>query len=170
MNLDIETPRLHIRCLTDEDAPFILQLVNEPSFLQNIGDRGVRSLEDAVGYIQKGPVAGYEKNGFGLLRIALKETDEPIGMCGVLKRDTLEDADLGFAFFPAYWSCGYSTEAARAVLADARDRVGLKRVAAITLPTNDRSIRSLERLGFRFERLIRMAEDADELRLYLLDL
>lgn len=170
MNLNIETRRLNIRCLTEEDAPFIMQLVNEPSFLRNIGDRGVRSLEDAREYIRNGPVASYEMHGFGLFRIALKETDEPIGMCGVLKRDTLEEADLGFAFFPAYWSRGYTTESARAVLGHAHDQVGLKRVAAITLPANDRSIRALERLGFRFETLIRMSDDADELRLYLLDL
>jgi len=162
----IETARLALSQLSDEDAEFILGLVNEPSFLRYIGDRGVRTLEDARRYIQQGPVAGYAKYGHGLMRIGLKPTGVPIGMCGVLRRDTLPEPDLGFSLLPAYWSQGYAHEAAAAVMQNARDVLGLKRVLAITTTDNDPSIRLLGKLGFRFERLVRLGSDPTELRLF----
>jgi [ribosomal protein S5]-alanine N-acetyltransferase len=118
----IETARLAVSRLSDDDAEFILGLVNEPSFLHYIGDRGVRTLEDARRYIQQGPVAGYAKYGYGLMRIGLKPAGTPIGICGVLRRDTLPDPDLGFSLLPAYWSKGYAPRARRArARARARD-------------------------------------------------
>src|SRR6185503_13067540 len=109
MNI-LETERLQIRQLSREDAPFILQLVNEPSFIQNIGDRGVRTLADANSYILNGPVASYARNGFGLYLVVLKETNESIGMCGLIKRAGLDDVDIGYAFLPKFWSKGYAVE------------------------------------------------------------
>ena len=162
----LETERLVLRHLTLNDAPFILQLLNEPSFLRFIGDRKVRTQQDARIYILNGPIASYEKNGFGLFLTFLKETGDPIGMCGLLKRDTLEDVDVGFAFLPAYWRQGYASEAAAGALAYARDERGLKRIVAITSPDNVGSIKVLEKVGLTFEKMIQMTDDPREVRLF----
>ena len=110
----LETKRLILRRLCADDAEFILELLNQPSFLRYIGDKGVRNTEDAIRYIQTGPVASYDRFGFGLYLVELKESDVSIGMCGLLKRETLPDVDIGFAFLPGYWSQGYAFEAAAA--------------------------------------------------------
>lgn len=169
MNI-LETERLILRQFSAEDAEFILQLVNEPSFLQNIGDRGVRTLEHARAYISNGPVASYAKNGFGLYLVTRKETGESIGMCGLIKRDTLDDVDIGYAFLPKFWGKGYAVEAAQAVKAHAKDVIGLKRLVAITNPDNEGSIRVLEKIGLRFERMVQLSADDIELKLFGTDL
>jgi len=161
----LETERLVLRQFTFEDADFILRLLNEPSFIQNIGDRGVRTLEDARSYILRVPIASYEKNGFGLYLVILKESGQSIGMCGLIKRDQLEDVDIGYAFLPEYWSKGYAVEAALAVKEYAREVVGLKRLIAITDPENQASIRVLEKIGLRFEKMVRLSADDIELKL-----
>ncbi len=165
----IETERLVLRRLTIHDARFILELLNDPAFLRYIGDKGVRTQADACRYIETGPMASYDRHGFGLLRVELKDGGKPIGMCGLLKRDYLPDVDLGFALLPAYRSRGYTLEAASAVLAHARDALGLKRVLAITSPDNVASIGLLERLGFRFERTARAAENEPEVKVFARD-
>ena len=147
----LETERLTLRWVTDADAEFILGLLNQPSFLRYIGDKGVRNTEDAIRYIQTGPVASYERFGFGLYLVELKETGLPIGMCGLLKRDTLPDVDMGFALLPDYCSKGYAFEAASAVMKHGRDAFGLRRIVAITSLDNQASITLLERLGMAFE-------------------
>ena len=162
----LETERLILRRLSDDDAEFILDLVNQPSFLRYIGDKEVRNTADAIRYIQTGPIASYERHGFGLYLVELKETGVSIGMCGLIKRDTLPDVDIGFAFLPAYWSQGLAYEAAAAVLAYGRASLGLKRIVAITSPDNTASIRLLEKIGFTFERFIRLGEDEAEVRLF----
>jgi RimJ/RimL family protein N-acetyltransferase len=166
----LETDRLVLRQFSAEDAAFILELVNEPSFIQNIGDRGVRTLEDAQAYILNGPIASYAKNGFGLYLVALKETNESIGMCGLIKRATLEDVDIGYAFLPKFWSKGYAVESAQAVKAYAKDVIGLKRIVAITDPANAGSIRVLEKLGLRFEKMVRLSQDDIDLKLFAAEL
>ena len=130
----------------------------------------MRTEADARRYVETGPLASYERFGFGLLRVELKESGEPIGMCGLLKRDALPDVDVGFAFLPRFWSKGYAFESASAVLAHARDALGLQRVLAITSPDNEASIRLLGKLGFRFERMARSSEKEGEVRLFALDL
>jgi RimJ/RimL family protein N-acetyltransferase len=135
----IETDRLILRHLTTEDAAFILALMNDPSWLQFIGDNGVRTLEDACNYIVYGPVAMYARVGFGLYLTALKEDRTPIGICGLIKRDSLEDVDIGFAFLPQFWSQGYAYESASAVIAHGRQVLGLQRIVAITSLDNQRS-------------------------------
>lgn len=162
----LETSRLIICHLTPDDAPFILDLLNQPSFLQYIGDRGVRTLEDAQNYIRKGPMSSYERYGFGLFLVKLKDGGAPAGLCGLLKRDTLPDVDIGFAFLPQFWSQGYAYESAAAVLAHGKNTLGLKRIVAIVQPDNAGSIRLLEKLGLRFERMIRLAEDDVALKLF----
>lgn len=152
MTLVAETQRLQLNRLDATDAAFILQLVNEPSWLEFIGDKGVRTLEDARAYIANGPVAMYTSHGHGLYRVDLKSSGEAIGLCGLIKRDTLADVDIGYAFLPAHWGCGYAEEATRATLDHARDILGMKRIVAIVAPANARSIRLLEKIGLRYER------------------
>ena len=152
--------------MTVDDAPFILTLLNEPSFLQYIGDKKVRNLDDARQYILNGPVASYERNGFGLNLVELRESHTPIGMCGLLKREELPDPDIGFAFVPAFWSKGFAFEAATAVLSDARERLKLQRILAITSLDNDASIKLLQKLGFRFEKVITLPANQDQVKLF----
>ena len=168
MNI-LETERLTLRQFTADDAPFILELVNEPSFIQNIGDRGVRTLSDAVKYIETGPVSSYARNGFGLYVVTLKESGESIGMCGLIKRDALDDVDIGYAYLPRFWSKGYAVEAARAVKEQARG-LGLKRLVAIVDPANTGSIRVLEKLGLAFEKMIKLSADDIDLKLFAINL
>ena len=164
--LPIHTARLTLRHLTFDDAGFIVALLNDEAFLRYIGDRGVRDVESAREYIRKGPAASYRRNGFGLYLVVLRETGVPIGMCGLVKRDGLDDADLGFAFMPQYRSNGYAIESATAVMEHARDDIGLERVVAITSPDNERSANVLGKLGFTFERMIRLPPEEAEIRLY----
>ena len=165
----LRTARLELRHLTPDDAAFVLALLNEPSFISNIGDRGVRTLDDARAYIASGPVASYERHGFGLYCVGLRENGEPIGICGLLRRDVLPDPDLGFAFLPAYWKRGYARESATAVRDYARQALGIGRLLAITNPENDASIRVLTALGFRRAGTTRLSDAAPELTLFAYD-
>ena len=151
--LVLETERLLLRPFTTDDAPFVLTLLNEPSFLRFIGDKKVRNLEDARQYLLNGPIATYERHGFGLLLVELKDSNTPAGMCGLLKREELPDPDIGFAFIPDYWGTGVAFEPASAVMNDARERLKLNRILAIVDPVNDASIKLLERLGLSFQRI-----------------
>ena len=162
----LETKRLILRRLTIDDAEFILRLLNEPSFLHYIGDKGVRNLDDARQYILRGPVASYEQNGFGMYLVELKENRIPIGISGLVKRDTLPDPDIGFAYLPAYWSKGYAVESAAAVMNYARETLKLDRILAITSPDNEASAKLLGKIGLRFERMIKLSEDTDEVKLF----
>ena len=165
----LETERLLLRELNVDDAEFILTLLNEPAFLRYIGDKKVRNLEDARQYILNGPVTSYERHGFGLNCVELRESHTPIGMCGLLKREELPDPDIGFALMPDFRSKGFAFEAADAVLRDARERLNLQRILAITSLDNDASIDLLQRLGFRFERIMKMSPEGEQLRLFILD-
>ena len=162
----LETERLLLRQLTTDDAEFILELLNDPSFIRNIGDRNVRTIDDACSYILNGPVASYAKNGFGLYLVVLKETNESIGMCGLIKRDALEDVDIGYALLPRYWSKGYAFEAARATKEYARKVIGLNRIVAIVDPVNAGSIRVLEKIGLHYETMVRLSVDDIDLKLF----
>ena len=164
-----ETERLILRHFNVDDAEFILGLLNEPSFLRYIGDKKVRNLDDARQYILNGPVASYEKHGFGLNLMELRGSHMPIGMCGLLKREELPEPDIGFALLPDFCSKGFAFEAAAAVLHDARERLRLQRILAITSLDNEASITLLERLGFKFERVIELAADREPVRLFSLD-
>lgn len=165
----LETERLVLRRLTEGDADFILRLLNEPSWIRFIGDRGVRTLEGAREYIARGPAASYERHGFGLYLVGLKGGGAPAGICGLIKRDALEDADIGFAFLPEFWGRGYAYEAAAATLGHAQRDLGLKRVAAVVAPDNESSIRLLEKLGLSFERMITLPGDDEEIKLFARD-
>ena len=166
----LETPRLFLREFTHGDDAFVLRLLNEPSWLRFIGDRGVRTLEDACRYLDDGPFRSYATNGFGLWCVEPRESGAPLGMCGLIRRDTLPDVDVGFAFLPEAWGRGYAMEAASAVLAHARDALGLRRVLAITDPENAASIRVLERIGMQREGTVRMPGETLDLLLFARDL
>jgi len=162
----LETARLTLRRFRVDDAEFILDLLNQPSFLLHIGDKGVRTIEDAHRYILDGPIDSYEKNGFGLYLVGLKSSGAEIGMCGLVNRESLEDVDIGFAFLPRYWSQGYAVESAAAVLQYGREVLGLDRIVAITSPDNHASIKVLEKIGLRLERMVRLSEDEPEIELF----
>ena len=162
----VTTPRLRLREFTLDDAGFVLRLLNEPSFIANIADRGVRSIPDAERYLADGPMASYARHGFGLWMVELLDTDTPAGMCGLIRREGLADADIGYAFVPEHWGAGFAREAAAATLALARQRFGLERVVAIVSPGNARSVRVLEHLGFADEGMIRLKDDGEPLRFF----
>ena len=164
-----ETSRLEIREFTSSDADFILELLNTPSWLKYIGDRKVYNVDDAVNYLEKGPMKSYTENGFGLYCVVLKDSNISVGMCGLIKRETLEDVDIGFAFLPQYEGKGFASESTNAVL-DIAKKINLKRIVAITLPENDRSIKLLKSVNMNFEKRIRFPDDKEELMLFSIDL
>jgi len=165
----LETPRLLIRPLTFEDAPFILELLNTPGFLSQIGDRGVRTLDDARRYIETGPMASYRQHGLGLSAVVRRDGGDTIGLCGLLRRDTLADIDIGYALLPTAFRQGYAAEACAAVLADAWTRLSLRRIVAIVSVGNAASMRVLEKLGFRDEGFVQLTADAERLRLFAIE-
>ena len=162
----LETERLILRELTLADAPFILELLTDPAWLRFIGDKGVRTLDDARDYISQGPLLNYERLGFGLYLTQLKDEATPIGLCGLVKRPSLPDVDVGFAFLPQFRSQGYGFEAASAVLAYGYGTLGLKRIVAVVAPDNDASIKLIEKLGLTFAGMVRLSEDGEESKLF----
>lgn len=161
-----ETNRLRIRALSLEDVSFIIELLNTPGWLQYIGDRNVRTEEQAIAYLQNGPLKGYREQGFGMWLVETKEEGVPIGMCGIMKREHLETPDVGFAFLPGYNGRGYAYEAASASLSYAMEALGIEQVAAIVLPNNAPSIKLLEKLGLTFVRTFTFPDSEEELLLY----
>ena len=166
----LETNRLTLTELSTDDAPFIFELLNSPGWLEFIGDRGIKTLDDAINYIVNGPIKSYEKNNFGLYSVKLKDGNIPIGICGLIKRDSLEDIDIGFAFLPDYEGKGYAYESADAILSNAKIELRIKRIVAITIKENSKSIQLLEKTGFVFEKLIQLPDDAEELMLFAIQL
>jgi RimJ/RimL family protein N-acetyltransferase len=162
----LETERLTLREFQLDDAEFVRQLLNESGFLRYIGDKGVRTLADARDYLLKGPIESYRRFGFGLYLASLREDGAPIGMCGLVKREGLADVDVGFALRSRYWSRGYAVEAAAAVLDYGARVLNLGRIVAIANPENHASIAVLERIGLKFERMVRLSSDAVELKLF----
>jgi ribosomal-protein-alanine N-acetyltransferase len=164
-----ECPRLRLVQFAEVHAPFVLQLLTDTDFLRNIGDRGVHTLEEARNYIATGPRASYQQYGFGLYLVELKQPQQPIGMCGLLRRDWHPDVELGFAFLPAGRGKGYATEAAQATLDFGRRALSLRRFVAVTTLDNHASIRVLEKQGFRFEREIARASHDRPSKFFVLD-
>ncbi len=179
----LQTARLALREFTFDDATFVLELLNEPGFLRYIGDKGVRNLDDARNYIQQGPIDSYRRNGFGLYAACLREDGgaphggaphggaaqgraAPLGMCGLVRRDGLPDPDVGYAFLQRHWGHGYAVEAAAAALDYGTRSLKLPRILAITSPDNWSSIRVLEKIGMKFERLIQLTEGGEDVKLF----
>ena len=162
----LETERLTLRWLTADDAPFVLKLLNDPAWLRFIGDRCVRDVEQARTYLLNGPVAMVERFGFGLYLAARKSDGVPMGMCGLIKREGLDDVDIGFAFLPQFCGSGYAFEAATAVMAYGKSTFGLRRIVGITSPDNISSIKLLEKIGLKAERMIRLPKVDEETMLF----
>jgi RimJ/RimL family protein N-acetyltransferase len=157
----IETGRLRLFEFLPSDASFVLELVNTPKWISFIGDRNVRTESDAISYIQERIVTSYERFGFGLYLVKVADAETSVGMCGLVRREHLNDVDLGFAFLPKYEKAGYASEAALAVLDYARTALRLKRIVAITMKENERSIRLLRKLGLEFEKMISSPGESD---------
>jgi len=165
----LETDRLILYQLSPEDASFILELLNDDSYLRFIGDKQVRTLDDARNYILNGPMDSYQRFGFGLYLTKLKDDGTPVGICGLINREGLDDVDVGYAFLAKSRGKGYATEAARAILGYGKTVLGLQRIIAITLPDNYASINVLEKLGLCFEKMIILPGDSEECKLFMLD-
>lgn len=162
----LETERLILRKLTVGDSKFMLELLNDPSWLKFIGDKGVRTLDDARDYILKNPVDMYERLGFGLYLTELKSENISVGICGLMKRDFLKDVDIGFAFLSKFRGKGYAYESASAVMDYGRSAFGLNRIVAIASPDNYNSAKLLKKLGFSFERTLKLSDDSERVSLF----
>ncbi|HYC83723.1 MAG TPA: GNAT family N-acetyltransferase [Chryseosolibacter sp.] len=161
-----ETERLRLRELTLGDTHFIIELLNTPGWLEFIGDRNVKNDEQAKAYLENGPLKSYRLHGYGLWLVEHRETRQPIGMSGILNRDQLDIPDIGFAFLPEFSGQGYAVEMVIAIASLAREKFGIARLAAITVPHNARSIRLLEKIGLKFEKRFRFPDKDEELLLY----
>jgi len=166
----LESKRLYLRRLVRDDAEFILNLLNQPSWLEFIGDKKVYNLNDAKKYIELAPMTMYEQFGFGLFLVCSKGNSMPLGLCGLMKRDNLEDADLGYAFLPEFWQQGYATEAVESVLDYAKNTHNLTRVLALSKSSNAASIKLLNKVGFLFDRDLKLLEDEENLQIYQIQL
>ena len=153
----VETERLILRRMSVADASFMLETLNEPSFIRNVADRGVRTVEDAADYIRSKMLPSYEHFGFGFYIVELKESATPIGVCGIVKRETMEDVDVGYSLLDRFAGNGYAYEAAAAVMEYGRTTHGLKRIVGVTSPDNHRSIKLLEKLGLRYEKMVQLS-------------
>jgi [ribosomal protein S5]-alanine N-acetyltransferase len=166
MEIVIETQRLLIRKFTVDDAAFMLELLNTPDWLRFIGDRNVRTLEQAEQYLVNGYMKSYHDYGFGFYVVVIKETQESIGICGIVKREGLEDVDIGFAFFQQFMGNGYGYESASAVLNYALNDLKIKRIVAIVDPKNVVSIALIKKIGLQFEKMIQISPKDIELMLF----
>lgn len=162
----LKTARLILRRFTPEDAGFMLGLLNEPSFIANIGDRGVRTIEQARQFLVQGHIASYERHGYGHYLVELQDGHVAIGSCGLIHREAIGEVDVGYALLPAWWSQGYAFEAASAVMEYGRDRLGLKRIVAVVAPGNTASIRVLQKLGLHYVGPVRMTPEAAAISLF----
>lgn len=166
MGTILETNRLLLRKFTVDDTKFIIELVNSPGWIQYIGDRNMKTEEQAKAYIQDNIIRSYEENGFGLSLVETKSDQNPIGMCGILKRDNLENPDIGFAFLPAFTGKGFAFEIANATITYAKELLKLPVIFAITVPENKSSIRLLEKIGLKFQKQFNLPNNDTELMLF----
>ena len=161
-----ETNRLIISKISIEDAPFFLKLVNTPHWIKYIGDRNLKTIQDAENYLTNGILKSYKEFGFGFYLLQNKSDSEPIGICGLVKRDPLDEVDFGFALLPEFEAQGFGFEASIAILKIAEDIFKIKKILAITLPINSNSIKLLDKLGFNYEKRVKLYEDDEELLLF----
>ncbi|CAN5797429.1 GNAT family N-acetyltransferase [soil metagenome] len=166
MKIILETERLLSRQFTIEDTAFVIKLLNTPGWMQFIGDRNVRTEEEAKKYLLNSPIKSFKENGFGLGLVLLKNTCEPIGMCGLVKRESLQGVDIGFAFLPEYSGKGYAQEIASATLLYAKETLKVPVVLAIVMPKNERSIKLLHKIGLHFKTMITLTKDGEDLMLF----
>ena len=166
MSRILETERLILRKFTSGDAAFIVELLNSPGWLKYIGDRNIKTEEEAVNYLTNGPLKSYDENGYGLCLVEKKEDAAPIGMCGIIRRDNLDHPDIGFAFLPEYNGQGYALEIAGATLSYAMNQLQLPVISAITVAENERSVRLLQKIGLTYKKTIQFPGNEEELLLF----
>ncbi|MBA4407064.1 GNAT family N-acetyltransferase [bacterium] len=166
MKYILDTERLTLREFTTDDVKFIIQLLNSQGWLEFIGDRNVRTEEEAVSYLLNGPMKSYRENGFGLSLVETKNDKIPVGMCGLIKRNHLENPDIGFAFLPEFTGKGYAFEIAKATMDYAKEVLNIPVVLAITTPTNKSSIKLLEKIGLKFIKTTSFPDESEELLLF----
>lgn len=165
----LTTTRLTLAPLAPDDAAFMLELLNDPAWLRFIGDRGVRSVDQARAYIETGSVQSFARHGFGSFLVRLTATGTPLGVCGLYQRDYLPGPDVGFAFLPSSTGRGYAHEATAALMAHGRAALGLTRFLAICSPDNAASVKLLGKLGLRLDRTIRAPAGNEDLLLFTSD-
>ncbi|WP_034060881.1 GNAT family N-acetyltransferase [Lacinutrix jangbogonensis] len=161
-----KTDRLIISQFTIEDASFFMALVNTPNWIKYIGDRNIKTTEQAEERITNGHLKSYKTHGFGFYILRLKDSLKPIGTCGLIKRETLDTIDFGFAMLPEYEGLGFGFESSQAILKLAKEVLQIEKLVAITLETNKNSIKLLQKLGFHFEKIVKPFEDDEELMLF----
>jgi len=166
MKCILETERLRLKEFTPIDSEFIVELLNSPGWLQFIGDRNIKTEEQAKHYLENGPIKSYKENGYGLWLVEKKADNTAIGMCGIIKRETLNHPDLGFAFLPAYNCNGYAFEITSATMEYAKHQLNISKILAITVPNNSKSIRLLEKIKLKFIQTIIFPTSQEELLLY----
>jgi RimJ/RimL family protein N-acetyltransferase len=166
MKYILTTERLVLREFTEEDDLFIIELVNTEDWLKYIGDKNIKTRQQAKEYLVKGPIKSYQENGYGLFLVELKDSKIPIGMCGIINRPTLENPDIGFAFLPQYVGQGFGYEIAQSTINYAQNELRINKVLAITIPENLASIKLLTKLGLKFQKSIKFSNDSAELMLY----
>jgi RimJ/RimL family protein N-acetyltransferase len=162
----LETERLSLREFTLNDTAFIIELVNTPGWIEFIGDRNIKTTEQAKEYLQNGPLKSYELNGFGLSLVEIKSSKKAIGMCGIIKRDNLENPDIGFAFLPEFAGKGFAFEIANATINYAKTVLKLPNIFAITIPSNKRSIKLLEKIGLKYTGMFSLPGDEELLMMF----
>lgn len=169
MKYILQTERLSLREFNEADAAFIVELVNTDGWIKNVGDKNIKTEERAKDYLLDGPIKSYAKNGYGLCLVELRNEKIPIGMCGIINRETLDNPDIGFAFLPNFTRKGYGFEIAEATLDHAKNNLKIDRVLAITIVQNAASIKLLEKLGFSYYKPITIQHDGAELMLFSKD-
>ncbi|GGC71646.1 GNAT family N-acetyltransferase [Undibacterium terreum] len=162
----LETERLRLRTISVDDAAFYLELTNDPAWIKNIGDKGLRTVDEARESLLNGPIEMQQRLGFSLYAVERKEDHTALGLCGLIKRDSLEDVDMGYAFLPQFRGKGYAREAAAGVLKYGKDNLNLKRLAAITSPENSDSYLLLEELGFKLDKILVLKGETRQTKLY----
>ncbi|NIA27992.1 MAG: GNAT family N-acetyltransferase [Desulfobulbaceae bacterium] len=168
--LQLETKRLSLRRLTLDDAELMLAVWNDPAFIRYVADRGIRTIKAARAALKEGALKLFSDYGYGPFRVALTEDDTPVGVCGLFRREGLDEPDLGFSILPKYWRKGYAHEAARAVVGHAKTDIRLTRLTAIVSPENTASVALIEKLGLQFERMHRLPGDDDDVAIYCMRL
>ena len=166
----IETERLRLREFNSTDGELIFELLNSQGWLKYIGSRSIATIDDAVNYIETKLQKGYRESGFGFYLVELKATGVKTGMCGLVKREGLDDVDIGFALLPQYENKGYAYESSMAVIQYAKNKLKINKLAAITMPSNLTSVKLLEKLGMKFDKKISLPGDPEELFLYKMEL
>lgn len=166
MTAVLQTARLSLRRLTLDDAGLMLAIWNDPAFIRNVSDRGIRTIAEARQAMTEGPLKLYEDFGYGPYRVSIADSDMPIGICGIFRREGLDDPDIGYALLPDHYARGFAHEAAVAVVDHARNDLGIRRLVAVVSPDNTRSIRLLGKLGLEFEKMVRLPGDDYDVSLY----